>query len=136
MCPQLQRPSDQEVEDFLNQEDFLSDPSRPTSANSLFLKAMDGRPRRRRSLHLRSARGSGAAHSPDPLNGRRSSLKEEQEMEKVPPSPSDRSQRRPSATELLLTPLKQFVSQSQKAFEYLSPNSPETPVQDLAAATR
>lgn len=136
LCPpQLQRPSDQEVEDFLNRGDFLSDkaPQR-TSANSLFLKAMDGRPcRRRRSLQRRSSQGSGAPQSPDPLNGRRSSLQEPQEAEKVA-SPGDSGQRRPSPSELLLPPLKQFVSQSQKVFEYLSPHSPETDVQDLAAA--
>lgn len=136
MFVQLQRPSDQEVEDFLNQEDFLSDnTSHRSSANSLFLKAMDGRPRRRRSLHLRSTRGSGAPQSPEPLNGRRSSLKEPQEAEPVS-SPSESTQRRPSTTELLLTPLKQFVSQSQKAFEYLSPNSPENAANDIAAASR
>lgn len=126
------------MEDFLNREDFLSDnASRRASANSLFLKAMDGRPRRRRSLHFRAARGPGAPQSPDPLNGRRSSLKEPQEAEHAPaPSDGVSSQRRPSATELLLTPLKQFVSQSQKAFEYLSPNSPEGAANDIAAATR
>ncbi|CAF95167.1 unnamed protein product [Tetraodon nigroviridis] len=133
----LQRPSDQEVEDFLNQEEFLSEASHRASANSLFLKAMDGRPRRRRSLHFRTARGSGAPQSPDPSSNRRSSLKEPQEVEKAPsPADSVGSQRRPSAAELLLTPLKQFVSQSQKAFEYLSPNSPENAAQDTAAATR
>lgn len=107
------------------------------SANSLFLKAMDGRPRRRRSLHFRTARGSGAPHSPDPPNGRRSSLKDSPEVESVSsPSDSVSTQRRPSTTELLLTPLKQFVSQSQKAFEYLSPNSTENIVNDIAAAHR
>lgn len=85
LCPQLQRPSDQEVQDFLTQED------------------LDGR--RRRSLHVRTAPGS------DPLNGRRSSLKEPPEVE---PPPS-----------LLLAPLKQFVSQSQKALEGLSATAPE-----------
>lgn len=137
-CSQLQRPSDQDVEDFLNRENFLSDgSSRRSSANSLFLKAMDGRPRRRRSLHFRPTRGPGAPHSPDPPNGRRSSLKDSQEAESaLPPSDSASIQRRPSATELLLNPLKQFVSQSQKAFEYLSPNSPENAVNDVAAADR
>eukprot|EP00066_Takifugu_rubripes_P003335 XP_003965836.1 PREDICTED: perilipin-2-like [Takifugu rubripes] len=132
----LQRPSDQEVEDFLNQDDFMSDnSSHRRSANSLFLKAMDGRPRRRRSLHFRTTRGSGAPHSPDPPNDRRSSLKDSPEVESVSsPSDSVSTQRRPSTTELLLTPLKQFVSQSQKAFEYLSPNSTENAVNDIAAA--
>ncbi|XP_042280500.1 perilipin 6 isoform X2 [Thunnus maccoyii] len=129
----LQQPSQQEVEDFLNQEDFLCDSSsRRSSTNSLFLKAMDGRPRRRRSLYSRAARGSGP-QSPDPPNGRRASLKQDPDGE-APPFPSDAAaHRRPSATELLLAPLKQFVSQSQKAFEYLSPNSPDEPVNASAA---
>uniref|UniRef100_A0A3Q4HI78 Perilipin 6 n=1 Tax=Neolamprologus brichardi TaxID=32507 RepID=A0A3Q4HI78_NEOBR len=102
--------------------------SRRGSSNSLFLKAMDGRPRGRRSLYSRAARGSGGPVSPDPTNGcRRSSLKEPQAPEvEVMPLPSEgAAPRRPSAAELLLTPLKQFVSQSQKAFEYLTPNSSE-----------
>ncbi|KAF0031975.1 hypothetical protein F2P81_016530 [Scophthalmus maximus] len=115
----LQQPTAQQVEDFLNQEDFSSDSSsRRSSANSLFLKAMDGRPRRRRSLYSRA-----------PPNGRRSSLKDPKDpttpdVDDTPlPSEGGGVLRRPSATELLLTPLKQLVSQSQKAFEYLSPNS-------------
>lgn len=123
----LQQPSAQEVEDFLNREEFVNSSSRRSSANSLFLKAMDGRPRRRRSLYSRAARTPGSPQSPDPPNGRRrSSLKDApaQEMDSLAlPSDSVVSHRRPSATELLLTPLKQFVTQSQKAFEYLSPNS-------------
>ncbi|XP_037130867.1 perilipin 6 isoform X3 [Syngnathus acus] len=119
----LQRPSDKEVEDFLNQEDLRADSSsRRSSANSLFLKAMDGRPRRRKSLYSRAARSPG----PDPpaASGRRSSLKQEPEADGSS-MPSDGAARRPSAAELILTPLKQFVSQSQKAFEYLNPNSAE-----------
>lgn len=134
---QLQQPSDQEVEDFLNQEDFISESSsRRSSVNSLFLKAMDGRPRRRRSLYSRAARGSGRPQSPDPPNGRRSSLKDTHALEVEGlslPSDSVVVQRRPSAAELLLAPLKQFVSQSQKAFEYLSPNSSDNA--DNATAT-
>lgn len=111
----------------MNQEDFIFDSSsRRSSANSLFLKAMDGRPRRRRSLYSRAGRGSGDPQSPDPPNGRRSSVKETPALEvEGQPIPSDGVvvHRRPSATELLLAPLKQFVSQSQKAFEYLSPNN-------------
>uniref|UniRef100_A0A3B4GIK0 Perilipin-5-like n=1 Tax=Pundamilia nyererei TaxID=303518 RepID=A0A3B4GIK0_9CICH len=102
--------------------------SRRGSSNSLFLKAMDGRPRRRRSLYSRAARGSGGPVSPDPTNGcRRSSLKEPQaaEVEGTPLPSEGAALRRPSAAELLLAPLKQFVSQSQKAFEYLTPNSSE-----------
>ncbi|XP_054478177.1 perilipin 6 [Anoplopoma fimbria] len=121
----LQQPSAQEVEDFLNQEDTTGDSSsRRSSSSSLFLKAMDGRPRRRRSLYSRASRGP---QSPDPPNGRRrSSLKDlpALEVEDPPSIPSDSVvRRRPSSTELLLAPLKQFVAQSQKAFEYLSPNS-------------
>lgn len=128
----LQQPTAQEVEDFLNQEDFSCDSSsRRSSANSLFLKAMDGRSRRRRSLYSRAGRGSvgpQSAHSPDPPNGRRrSSAKDSPGMESLALPPEAPVHRRPSATELLLTPLKQFVTQSQKAFEYLSPNSTEEP---------
>ncbi|KAM8870298.1 perilipin 6 isoform 2-T12 [Spinachia spinachia] len=112
----LQQPSAQEVEDFLNQEEAAADSSsRRGSASSLFLKAMDGRPRRR-SLYSRAAR---SPQNPDPPNGRRrSSLKDLLGGEDLLVVP-----RRPSATELLLAPLKQFVAQSQKAFEYLSPSS-------------
>lgn len=111
----IQQPSEQEVEDFLNQHDFTSNSSsRRSSANtnSLFLKAMDGRPRRRRSLYSLAAR---SASSPEP---RRPSV----EQEAPPPAPEGPAPRRPSATDLLLAPLRQFVSQSQRAFEYLSPN--------------
>lgn len=137
---QLQQPSHQDVEDFLNQEDFMSDSSsRRSSANSLFLKAMDGRPRRRRSLYSRASasRGSGAPQSPDPPNGRRSSLKDTPALEvEGMPLPSDgfSANRRPSAAEMLFAPLKQFVSQSQKAFEYLTPNSSDNAANDTATA--
>ncbi|CAJ1061260.1 perilipin-2-like [Xyrichtys novacula] len=122
----LQQPSAQEVEEFLNREEFTAaSSSRRSSANSLFLKAMDGRPRRRRSLYSRAARTPGSPQSPDPPNGRRSSLKDTPavEMDGLSVPTESFAHRRPSATELLLTPLKQFVTQSQKAFEYLSPNS-------------
>ncbi|KAM4736457.1 perilipin 6 [Anableps anableps] len=121
----LEQPSPQEVEDFLNKEDFLDSSSRRSSANSLFLKAMDGRPRRRRSLYSRATHGSGGPQSPEPLNGRRSSMKElsTPELDGTAHPSEGNALRRPSATELLLTPLKQFVAQSQKALEYLSPNS-------------
>lgn len=111
----IQQPSEQEVEDFLNQHDFTSNSSSRRSsanANSLFMKAMDSRPRRRRSLYSLAARG---ASSPEP---RRQSV-EQESTAAVTESPA---QRRPSATDLLLAPLRQFVSQSQRAFEYLSPN--------------
>ncbi|XP_071369158.1 perilipin 6 [Centroberyx affinis] len=132
----LQQPSEQDVEDFLSQEDFVCDSaSRRSSANSLFLKAMDGRPRRRKSLYSRARRGSGSGGSanspqgagsapPGPANGRRPSLKQEApalEIEGLPLPSESAVHRRASATDLLLGPLMQFVSQSQKAFEYLSP---------------
>lgn len=112
----LQQPSEQEVEDFLNQHDFTSNSSSRRSsgnANSLFLKAMDSRPRRRRSLYSLAAR---SPQSPEP--------RQSDEQEVPPHAPEGPAHRRPSATDLLLAPLKQFVTQSQKAFEYLSPNSP------------
>lgn len=112
----IQQPSEQEVEDFLNQHDFTTNSSsRRSSANansSLFLKAMDGRSRRRRSLYSLAARG---ATSPEPR-------RQSEEQETPPPAPEGPTPRRPSATDLLLAPLRQFVSQSQRAFEYLSPN--------------
>ncbi|KAM8826393.1 perilipin 6 [Synchiropus picturatus] len=120
----LQQPTHQEVEDFLNQPDFSSDSSsRRSSANSLFLKAMDGRPRRRKSLYSRTVRSPSTPQSPDGASG--SSLKPDADVDGlsllVPPEAN--LHRRASATEMLLTPLKQFMSQSQKAFEYLSPNT-------------
>ncbi|TMS01147.1 hypothetical protein E3U43_021102 [Larimichthys crocea] len=135
----LQQPSHQEVEDFLNQEDFVSDASsRRSSANSLFLKAMDGRPRRRRSLYSRAARGSGGPQqnldSTSTPNGRRSSLKDPAAPEADSPPLLSAAVRRQSATELLLAPLKQFVSQSQRAFEYLSPNTADTGEDDTATS--
>eukprot|EP00063_Salmo_salar_P081749 XP_014056584.1 PREDICTED: mediator of DNA damage checkpoint protein 1-like [Salmo salar] len=61
----LQQPSDQDVEDFLNQQESMSsDTTRRSSANSLFLKAMDGRPHKRTSSYARSQRGSTSAPSP------------------------------------------------------------------------
>lgn len=123
---QLEQPSPQQLEDFLNQEDPASDSSsRRSSANSFFSKAMDGHPRRHRSLYSRASWGSRGPLSPDPPNKRRSSLKDSSSPEvdnQAPPS-EDNALRRPSATELLLTPLTQFISQSQKAFEYLSPDA-------------
>ncbi|XP_026173099.1 perilipin 6 isoform X2 [Mastacembelus armatus] len=119
----LQQPSEQEVEDFLNQEDFRSNnSSHRSSINSL------SRPRRGRSIYSRAARDSGGPQSPEPPTCRRSSVKDPPppKPEVLPVSSDGGDYRRPSATELLLTPLKQFVAQSQKAFEYLSPNSPDT----------
>ncbi|XP_029929078.1 perilipin 6 [Myripristis murdjan] len=130
-------------------EDFMSEcTSRRSSGNSLFLKAMDGRPRRRKSLYSRSPRGSGSTNSPQnppsaasspagPANGRRPSLKNEAppptvEIEGLSVPSESAVSRRASATELLLGPLMQFVSQSQKAFEYLSPNAADEPANSVA----
>uniref|UniRef100_A0A3P8T2U9 Perilipin 6 n=1 Tax=Amphiprion percula TaxID=161767 RepID=A0A3P8T2U9_AMPPE len=92
-----------EVEDFLNQEDIASDSSsRRDSANSLFLKAMDGRPRRRRSLFSRAARrfwrpAEASTHPPKA----QSSLKGTAlGLGKPAASLPMATQRRPSATEL------------------------------------
>ncbi|KAF7645202.1 hypothetical protein LDENG_00208510 [Lucifuga dentata] len=135
----LQQSTEQDVEDFLSREDFMTEcSSRHSSTNSLFLKAMDGRPPRRRSLFSRAGRRpstgggtalpnntqSSAAVAP---SGRWSSLKQETaalETEGQPRPSEGFAHRRPSATDLLLAPLKQFVSQSQKAFEYLNPGPP------------
>ncbi|XP_028435590.1 perilipin 6 [Perca flavescens] len=69
----LQQPSAQEVEDFVNQDFTADGSSHRISANSLFLKAMDGRPRHR----SHAARGSVDPQTPDSPNGcQRSSLKE------------------------------------------------------------
>ncbi|XP_077455156.1 perilipin 6 [Stigmatopora argus] len=120
----LQQPSVKEVEEFLSQEDFRAEgSSRRSSANNLFLKAMDGRPRRRTSLFSRALRSPGP--EPAPSGRRRSSLKQDSEADGLPVPADGAGARRPSAAELLLSPLKQFVSQSQKAFEYLNPNSAE-----------
>ncbi|XP_064804246.1 mucin-4-like [Oncorhynchus masou masou] len=77
----LQQPSDQDVEDFLNhQESMFSDTTRRSSANSLFLKAMDGRPHKRTSSYARSQRGSTSAPSPAPAkppNSSRGSQKQD-----------------------------------------------------------
>ncbi|XP_061103845.1 perilipin 6 [Conger conger] len=119
----LQRPSEQQLEDYLIQE-YLSESSSPrrASVNSLLLKMADGRPRRRRSLYARFRRGSSG---PGPANGRRGSLKEDSlpatpwEPDCAPSTSTVR--RRSSATEVLLAPIKQLVSQGQRALEYLSP---------------
>uniref|UniRef100_A0A4W5QYI8 Perilipin 6 n=1 Tax=Hucho hucho TaxID=62062 RepID=A0A4W5QYI8_9TELE len=77
----LQQPSDQDVEDFLNQQESMSsDTTRRSSANSLFLKAMDGRPHKRTSSYARSQRGSTSAPSPASAkspNGSRGSQKQD-----------------------------------------------------------
>ncbi|XP_077071143.1 perilipin 6 [Siphateles boraxobius] len=105
-------------------------------ANSLFLKAMDGRPRRRRSLYARSRRGSNSGlptspapsptPTPIPANGRKGSLKLDSqhsgppELDTLAVPTTDMIRRRSSVTEVLLAPIIQIVSQSQRAFEFLS----------------
>ncbi|XP_018620361.1 perilipin 6 [Scleropages formosus] len=130
----LQESSEQQTEADLSQED-LSDncSSRRGSSGGAFPKALDGRGRRRRSLYGRSRRGSAStnttsspAGSPINSNSRRSSLKQEtpslSPAEAVPvPSPAV-PRRRSSATEILLSPIMQFVTQNQRAFEYISPS--------------
>ncbi|XP_073703990.1 perilipin 6 [Garra rufa] len=114
-------------------------PSSRASANSLFLKAMDGRPRRRRSLYARSRRGSSSGlpsspgpsptPTPVPANGRKGSLKLDSqpsgppEIDTLAVPTTDMIRRRSSATEVLLAPIFQFVTQSQRAFEFLSSGS-------------
>ncbi|XP_072535256.1 perilipin 6 [Salminus brasiliensis] len=116
--------------------------SRRSSGNSLFLKAMDGRPRRRRSLYARYARRSSASGpanvhtsgptvnpSPAAPEGRKGSLKQDgppagsPELDAPVLSPSNMIRRRSSTREVLFSPIMQFVTQSQRAFEYLSSSS-------------
>uniref|UniRef100_A0A672QK63 Perilipin 6 n=1 Tax=Sinocyclocheilus grahami TaxID=75366 RepID=A0A672QK63_SINGR len=117
-------------------EELPESPSSRASANSLSLKAMDGRPRRRRSLYARSRRGSASGlpsspalsptPTPVPANGRKGSLK----LDSQPSGPpehdtlavptTDMIRRHSSATEVLLAPIMQLVTQSQRAFEFLS----------------
>ncbi|CAL8249565.1 unnamed protein product [Boreogadus saida] len=118
----LQQPSDQDVEDFLNQERFTTQIApRRDSTSSLFLKAMDGRPRRRKSLYSRARLGSGSAAAANPQGAGAATPGMPNgggpEPGRCPPAAP---QRRPSATELLLSPILQF----QKAFDYLSPTGP------------
>lgn len=112
-----------------------SSPSR-TSSNSLFLKAMDGRPRRRRSLYARSRRDSASGPPTSPIpspvptavpaNGRKGSLNKDAqssgpaENDTLPVPTTDMIYRRSSATEVLIAPIMQLVTQSQRAFEFLS----------------
>ncbi|XP_016410052.1 perilipin 6 [Sinocyclocheilus rhinocerous] len=117
-------------------DELPESPSSRASANSLFLKAMDGRPCRRRSLYARSRRGSASGlpsspalsptPTPVPANGRKGSLK----LDSQPSGPpehdtlavptTDMIRRHSSATEVLLAPIMQLVTQSQRAFEFLS----------------
>ena len=118
------------MDDFLNREEFTASSSRRSSANSLFLKAMDGRPTRRKSLYARPRRGSasGTANPPapdhvpvSPTNGKEPPIEPETLVPQSPQPPTIR--RRSSASELLLGPIMQLVSQGQKAFDYLSPEA-------------
>ncbi|XP_026140646.1 perilipin 6 [Carassius auratus] len=117
-------------------DELPESPSSRASANSLFLKAMDGRPRRRRSLYARSRRESASglpsspAASPTPTrvsaNGRKGSLKLDSqpsgppELDTLAVPTTDMIRRRSSTTEVLLAPIMQLVTQSQRAFEFLS----------------
>ncbi|KAG7218798.1 hypothetical protein INR49_006433 [Caranx melampygus] len=120
----LQQPSHQDVEDFLNSEDFMSDnssrrdgrtsspsPQPVLSCYPRFWGPPEPRPPQWPALH------------PSGL-----------EVESLAVPFEGGVHRRPSATELLLAPLKQFVSQSQKAFEYLNPNSTEDAANAMATA--
>ncbi|XP_043116109.1 perilipin 6 [Puntigrus tetrazona] len=120
-------------------EEPSESPSRRASANNLFLKAMDSRPRRRRSLYARSRRESASGlpsspvlsptPTPVPANGRKGSLKLDSphsgppELDTLALSTTDMIRRRSSATEVLLAPIMQLVTQSQRAFEFLSSGS-------------
>eukprot|EP00063_Salmo_salar_P041542 XP_014016377.1 PREDICTED: mediator of DNA damage checkpoint protein 1-like isoform X2 [Salmo salar] len=77
----LQQPSDQDVEGFLNQQESMSsDTTCRSSDSSLFLKAMDGRPHKRKSSYARSQTGSTSAPSPASAkspNGSRGSQKQD-----------------------------------------------------------
>ncbi|XP_056618685.1 perilipin 6 isoform X2 [Triplophysa dalaica] len=115
-----------------------SSPSR-TSANNLFLKAMDGRPRRRRSLYARSRRGSASGPPTSPVrspvptavpaNGRKGSLNKDgqssgpAECDTLLVPTTEMLYQRSTATEVLIAPIMQFVTQSQRAFEILSSSS-------------
>ncbi|XP_051574419.1 perilipin-2-like [Myxocyprinus asiaticus] len=116
-------------------DELPESPSNRVSANSLFLKAMDGRLHRRRSLYTRSRRGSASgppvspALSPTPTtvpNGRKGSLKidaqisDPPELDTLAVPTTDMIRRRSSTAEVLLAPIMQLVSQSQRAFEFLS----------------
>uniref|UniRef100_A0A8C2A2N9 Perilipin 6 n=1 Tax=Cyprinus carpio TaxID=7962 RepID=A0A8C2A2N9_CYPCA len=117
-------------------DELPESPSSHDSANNLFLKAMDGRPRRRRSLNARSPRGSASGlpsspalsptPTPVPANGRKGSLKLDSQPSGNPDfdtlavPTTDMIRRSSSATEVLLAPIMQLVTQSQRAFEFLS----------------
>ncbi|KTG02250.1 hypothetical protein cypCar_00004477 [Cyprinus carpio] len=117
-------------------DELPESPSSRASANSLFLKAMDGRPRRRRSLYTRSRRESASGlpsspalsptPTPVPANGRKGSLKLDSqpsgppELDTLAVPTTDMIRRHSSTTEVLLAPIMQLVTQSQRAFEFLS----------------
>ncbi|XP_051577262.1 perilipin 6 [Myxocyprinus asiaticus] len=126
-------------------DELPESPSNRASANSLFLKAMDGRPRHRRSLYARSRRGSASgppvSPSPSPTpttisNGRKGSLKLDAqllgspELDTLALPTTDMIHCRSSTTEVLLAPIMQLVSQSQQAFEFLS-TGPSSEDQDI-----
>uniref|UniRef100_A0A3Q3JR14 Perilipin n=2 Tax=Monopterus albus TaxID=43700 RepID=A0A3Q3JR14_MONAL len=109
----LQQPSEQEVEEFLNQENIKSN----SSSHRILADSLSC-PRR---LSSQDAQGSGGLWGPDC----RSSLKEPlaPETEGSPVPSNDGVQHQSLATEVLLMSLKQFVAQSQAAFEYMNPET-------------
>ncbi|XP_028835965.1 perilipin 6 [Denticeps clupeoides] len=124
----IEQPSEQELLDYLSQEELSQESPCHSSPNSLFLKAMDGRPRRRRSLYNRSRQGSSDTPPPtspatlNPASNCSEIMKPEGQSEDDTPTMPSTSmiRRRSSATEVLMAPIMQLVSQSQRAFEYLS----------------
>uniref|UniRef100_A0A3Q3QYR4 Perilipin 6 n=1 Tax=Monopterus albus TaxID=43700 RepID=A0A3Q3QYR4_MONAL len=103
----------QEVEEFLNQENIKSN----SSSHRILADSLSC-PRR---LSSQDAQGSGGLWGPDC----RSSLKEPlaPETEGSPVPSNDGVQHQSLATEVLLMSLKQFVAQSQAAFEYMNPET-------------
>ncbi|XP_062393946.1 perilipin 6 [Sardina pilchardus] len=142
----LEQPTEQQLLEYLDQEATSGEPLTPrSSSNSLFLKAMDSRPRRRRSFYARRRGSTGHASDPStpstsvtppaptsaplPANGRRGSAKRgsQTELDTLAPISTNTIRRKSSAAEVLLAPIIQLVSQSQRAFDYLSstPNEEE-----------
>nr|XP_055066190.1 perilipin 6 [Misgurnus anguillicaudatus] len=129
----IKRVSDLDATNNPSPDELPESSSSRASANSLFLKAMDGRPRRRRSLYARSRRGSAGGPSTSPVsspippaapaNDRKldAQLSGPPECDTLPTT--DMIHRRSSATEVLMVPIMQLVTQSQRAFEFLSAGS-------------
>uniref|UniRef100_A0A8C8FD82 Perilipin 6 n=1 Tax=Oncorhynchus tshawytscha TaxID=74940 RepID=A0A8C8FD82_ONCTS len=113
--------------DFLNQQESLSsDTTRSSSASSLFLKAMDGRPHNRKSSYARSQTGSTSAPSPASSLSRQGSQKQDDQplsLELDPLElPSTSTVRRPSsAAEVLLGSILQYLSSEPPSDESIIP---------------